>query len=258
MNTHRQEEFELKSDKSKTVLITGATDGIGRALAEIYSARGDRLVLVGRRSLNELDDAIFGKENYCQADLSKENCANKVCAFLKGQKIEEVDLAIQNAGIGYYGSVADQNVESICELVAVNLMAPLRLTHALVPFVKMADGKHVLIGSMAHAFPCPDYAVYSASKAALHELGRNLKIEEDVNVQVIHPGATLTGMHRKIGLEDDKVEGFATAEGVANQIARAIDGRRFVVTVGLANAWGRFLGRYLDGVVDGLMRRGAK
>ncbi len=242
----------------KTVLITGATDGIGRALAEIYGTWGDRLVLVGRRGIGVLEGGLFTADTYCRADLSQADCAERVCEFLKIQKIEAVDLAIQNAGVGYYGSVAGQAAESIREVVAVNVLAPVRLVYALAEQVKQANGKHVFIGSMAHAFPCPDYAVYAASKEALNALGRNLRIEGDLNVQVIHPGATRTGMHRKIGLAPEQAEGFSPVDRVADQIVRAMDGRRLVVTVGLANAWGRFLGRFFDGLVDALMRRGAR
>ena len=61
-----------------TVLITGATDGIGRALAGIYRARGDRLVLVGRRALDSLEGGLFSDETYCEADLSEPDCAERV------------------------------------------------------------------------------------------------------------------------------------------------------------------------------------
>ena len=154
----------------KTVLITGATDGIGRALAKIYRTRGDRLVLVGRRTLDTLNDALYTKDTYCQTDLSQDKCADQVCEFLNAQKINAIDLAIQNAGTGYFGPIAEQSAESIREIAAVNLMAPLRLTHALMPHLKKNNGKLVLIGSITHAFPCPDYAVYAASKEALNTL----------------------------------------------------------------------------------------
>lgn len=55
--------------QKKTVLITGATDGIGRALAKIYQSRGDRLILVGRRALDTLNDALYTKNTYCRTDL---------------------------------------------------------------------------------------------------------------------------------------------------------------------------------------------
>ena len=238
----------------KTVLITGATDGIGRALAKIYRTCGNRLVLVGRRTLNALNDPLYTKDTYCQADLSQNDCADRVCEFLNAQKIDTIDLAIQNAGTGYFGPIAEQSAESIREIVAVNLLAPLRLTHALIPYLKKNNGKLVLIGSITHVFPCPDYAVYAATKEALNALGRNLQIEGDINVQIIHPGATRTGLHRKIGMDNEKTEGFPSAEQVAQKITRAIDGRRLVVTIGWQNAWARFLGRYCEGIVNTMVR----
>lgn len=239
--------------RKKTVLITGATDGIGRALAKIYRARGDRLVLVGRRTLDTLNDPLYTKDTYCRADLSQNDCADRVCAFLNAQKIDTIDLAIQNAGTGYFGSIAEQSAESIRDILAVNLMASLRLTHALIPYLQ-ANGKLVLIGSITHAFPCPDYAVYAASKEALNTLGRNLQIEGDINVQIIHPGATRTGLHRKIGLNNENTKEFPSAEKVAQKITQAIDGRRFIATIGWGNAWARFLGRYCEGIVNAMVR----
>ena len=244
----------MKLRRGKTVLITGATDGIGRALADIYRARGDRLVLVGRRAIDSLEGDLFSEATYCEADLSEADCADRVSSFLSEQKIDTLDLAIQNAATGYYGSVADQSGAGIREIVAVNLLAPLRLTHALVPQVNNANGKHVLIGSIAHAFPCPDFAVYAATKEALDVFGRHLRVEGDVNVQVIHPGATRTGIHRKSGWHEENSRAFPSAERVARRIARAIDGRRSVVTIGLRNRCLRFCGRYCGGVIEALMR----
>ena len=238
----------------KTVLITGATDGIGRALAEIYRAREDRLVLVGRRAMDSLECELYSEEDYCEVDLSEEDCAGKVCSFLKSRKIDSLDLSIQNAATGHYGPVADQDVANIREIVAVNLLAPLRLTHALIPYVNNGNGKHVLIGSIAHAFPCPDFAVYAATKEALDVLGRNLRVEGDVNVQVIHPGATQTGIHRKAGWTNEESRAFPPATRVAGGIARAIDGRRSVMTIGPGNKGLRFCGRYCDRVIEALMR----
>ncbi|MCY3683675.1 MAG: SDR family NAD(P)-dependent oxidoreductase [Gemmatimonadetes bacterium] len=237
----------------KTILITGATDGIGRALAKIYRTRGNRLILVGRRPLDTLNDPLYTKDTYCRADLSQDKCAERVCEFLNAQKIDTIDLAIQNAGTGYFGPISEQSAESIRDITAVNLMAPLRLTHALIPYLQ-ANGKLVLIGSITHAFPCPDYAVYAASKEALNTLGRNLQIEGDINVQIIHPGATRTGLHRKIGIDNEKTKEFPSAERIAQKITRVIDGRRFIATIGWQNAWARFLGRYCEGIVNAMVR----
>ena len=238
----------------KTVLITGATDGIGRALAEIYRARNERLVLVGRRPLDSLSGGLFSEETYCEADLCEADCADQVCSFLRSRKIDALDLAIQNAATGYCGSVASQTEAGIRSIVAVNLLGPLRLTHALEPYVNNAGGKHVLIGSIAHAFPCPEFAVYAATKEALDVFGRNLRVEGDVAVQVIHPGATQTGIHRKSGWQEENASAYPPAERVARRIARAIEGRGSVVTIGLRNRMLRFCGRYCGRAIEALMR----
>ena len=245
-------DFPLQS--KKTVLITGATDGIGRALAKIYRTRGDRLVLVGRRTLDTLNDALYTKDTYCRADLSQDDCTNRVCAFLNAQKIDAINLVIQNAGTGYYGTIAEQSAESIREIVAVNLMAPLRLTHALMPHLKKTNGKLVLIGSITHAFPCPDYAVYAASQRSPQHPGTQFANRGRRKCTDHSPGSDAHGLASKIGLNNEKTKGFPSAEKVAQKITQAIDGRRFIATIGWRNAWARFLGRYCEGIVNAIVR----
>ncbi len=242
----------------RTALITGATDGIGLALARIYRARGARLALVGRRFIGDLDRGLFMPETYCRADLSRPDCAAEVERFLQMRGIERIDLLIQNAGTGYYGPVEDQTPAGIRNLLAVNLMTPIRLLHRLYPYLERSGGKVVLIGSVVSAIACPDYAVYAATKAAIEAFGLSLRAELKgrVSVQVIHPGATRTGLHAKIGLSRDEVdwERFPSAERVAAKIARAIEGRRPVVTIGVGNRLVRWAGRFLGSALDGAMR----
>jgi len=119
--------------RPRTVVITGATDGLGLALARGMAARGDRLILLGRRPLATLDDPLFSVATYCQIDLAAPDCADVLDRFLCERGITAVDLAIQNAGVGSYGPIADQSPECIEELLRVNLQAPLALTYTLLP-----------------------------------------------------------------------------------------------------------------------------
>lgn len=246
----------------KTILITGATDGMGKALAQIYHQQGEQLILIGRRPLDQLDDPVFTSHTYCQADLSQPDCANKVTSFLTQHNIATIDLAIQNAGIGYYGPIAEQSSDSIQNILTVNLIAPLQLSQALYPYLKQAPGKLVFIGSIAHALPAPDYAVYAASKAALNAFAQNLRIEwqNDISVQSIHPGPTRTGMHEKIGMDQKQTDWtkFPAPEIVAQQIIRAIKSNHPVTTIGTGNAIATFAGKYMAGTIDALMRMGRK
>ncbi len=249
-------------DPRSTILITGATDGIGLALARLYRAGGARLILLGRRPLSELDPALFTPGTYCKTDLSDPYCPAQVEHFLLELEIEGIDLLIHNAGTGYYGPVERQTEQSIRNVVSVNLTGTILLSHRLVAFVQPVRGKIVLIGSVVSALPCPEYAVYAATKSALEGFGRSLRTEllGTARVQVIHPGATRTGLHAKIGVGRDVVdwERFPSAEDVASKIARAIQGDRRTVVIGFGNKLAWFTGSYFRGVIDAVMRGGTR
>ncbi|MGJ3240847.1 MAG: SDR family NAD(P)-dependent oxidoreductase [Anaerolineae bacterium] len=243
-------------------LITGATDGIGLALARYYAQQGERLILIGRRERATLDGAFFTAERYCQADLARADCAQIIADCLEAQGINTLDRLIHNAGIGYFGAIADQTPEQIETVLAVNLRAPVLLTHRLLPHVRDASGQIVLISSVVASLPAPEYAVYAASKAALDEFGDNLRIElqgTGVAVQVIHPGATRTAMHSKIGIPPERMDTrrFPTPERVAEQIAEAIASRTPQRTLGIGNRLMRIAGKHIAGLIDFVMKRRA-
>ena len=242
-----------------TIFITGATDGIGLALARLYAAQGHRLLLLGRRPPASLSDPLFSEATYCQADLAETDAAARVAAWLRGRGVAGLDLLIHNAGGGYHGAIADQSDESIDTLIQVNFLSPVRLTHVLQPWLAAARGKVVFVSSVVTALPTPDYAVYGATKAALEGFARSLRVEwaGSVAVQVVRPGATRTGMHAKIGLTRDILdwERFPPATQVATQLARAVAGNRPVVTLGAANRLLTTAGRVGRPLLDPLMRK---
>ncbi|MFN8444045.1 MAG: SDR family NAD(P)-dependent oxidoreductase [Caldilineaceae bacterium] len=247
--------------KQQTILITGATDGIGLALARYYQQQGARLVLVGRRSLHELNDPIFRDDTYCQADLSASTAALTVSQWLDALAIYDLNLVIQNAGTAYVGETGAQSPEHIQYLLNVNLYAPIALTHALLPRLLNAKGKVVFIGSARAQLPSPQYAAYAASKMALAGFVRNLQIELKtanvaIDAQMIHPGATHTGLHAKAGMASSATKSFASAELVAKQIAQSIKSNRRTVTLGASNRWMDSLYRYFPSPVEGVMKKG--
>lgn len=243
----------------RTVCITGATDGIGQALAYQYQQQGARLILIGRRALTELDPKLYTNQTYCRADLAWPDCHQIVKQFFYCNSIDRLDLLIHNAGIGFYGQVAQQSPNSIRTLVMVNLQAPIALTHALLPWLTPARGALVFISSVAADLPCPDYAVYGATKAAIDGFARSLRVElqGSVAVEVIHPGATRTRMHLRSGasLEELGWERFTPPERVARRIIRAINRRRPSVTLGLGNQMLVLGGRHLSWLVDQFVAR---
>lgn len=241
-----------------TILITGATGGIGRALAQIYHERGERLVLVGRRDPADLDADFFAPGRYCRADLTQPDAADTVRAFIDTQSIPNIDLLIHNAGVGSFGDIPDQPPDEIEMLTAVNFRAPVALTHALLPY--LAGGKIVFISSVVSSLPAPEYAVYAATKAALDGFAYNLRIElaDEIAVQLIHPGATRTDMHKKAGIPPERMDTskFPPPEVVAPQIVSAIESDKPQVAIGTANKLMRWAGRNAAKLVDTVMMRG--
>ena len=246
-----------RQDKSLTVLITGATDGIGLALARQYRQRNARLILVGRKPLAHVEPRLFSSENYCRADLADPDCAQQIVDWLVAHQVSALNLVIHNAAVGYIGPLDAQTAGNLHELIAVNLFAPVALTHALFAQVARGDGKYVYISSAVSSLPSPDYAAYTATKAALEGFIRNLRIElsaahSEVKAQIIRPGATRTNFHAKSGGAEARwrTDRFASPDRVAGQLIRAIDSDRTTVTLGLPNRALHWAGIYLPELVE--------
>ncbi len=245
----------------KRILITGATSGIGLALARIYQAKGERPLLLGRKpwaDLAELQDE-FSKQDYFQVDLAQSGCVHQLAQQLIEQEIDRLDMVIHNAGVGFYGPFAEQTPENIHQLIAINLVAPISLTHALLPWLPAGKGQIVFISSVVADLPGPDYAVYAATKAALSGFARSLRMEwqGDMLVQLIHPGATRTRMHEKMGMPTNVMDWqkFPPTQQVATEIAKVIAGKRPFVTIGMNNKVLGLAGRQFGAIIDPAMRR---
>lgn len=242
---------------ARTLLVTGATDGIGLALARLYDRRGDRLVLTGRRPRASLADPLFARHLYLEADLGRPaEAARTLTDGLAAAGIDRLDVLVHDAAVGSFGPLVAEPAAAVERLLAVDLEAPIALTHALLPRVTAARGRIVFVSSVAADAPCPDFAVYAAAKAALDGFARSLRVElaGRASVLVLHPGATRTGIHVKSGVPADEVERISrrwpTAERVAASMARAIDGRARERTIGLGNRLARWACRRLPDLVD--------
>lgn len=244
----------------RTVLITGATDGLGLELARHWTLAGWRLVLVGRRPLEAVRGDPISPRNYCQVDLGRPDADLLVDRHLAARQITGLDLVLHNAAVGYYGRLEDQSPASISELIAVNLWAPIALTHRLLRRVEVARGEVAFVSSIAADLPCPEYAVYGATKSALDAFARSLAVESAgrFGVRVFHPGPIRTGFRRKMGVENRfDTARFPAPDRVAAAIGAALERRRTSarpVPLGRANAVLGWLGRYGAGWIDSWMR----
>lgn len=214
---------------TRTVLITGGTDGLGRAIADIYRDAGWRVLVVGRK-LREGE-----RSRFIGADLSDPLSYRDIVAALDAQGVDALDLLIHNAAAGAGGALEDYSAVQIEMLVTLNVWSPIALTHALLPRVRAARGKVVFIGSVAAFAPAAGYAVYAATKAALDGFARAVaeEMRAEVDVQVIHPGPIRTGFHARAGFAGLDASRFPPPERVAAQVKRMIERggwRQFVDT----------------------------
>lgn len=240
----------------QTILITGASDGIGHALAVRYAESGARVLGVGRRALPATLASSILPQDYCAVDLSDAAAAKTIHDFLDSRQVAHLDILVHNAALGWCGPVAQQSAASIDELLRVNLYAPIALTHALLPRLRTAQGVVAFVSSVHSALPTPDFAVYTAAKAALDGFARNLRLEErgTVDVVILWPGPTRTQMHIKSGIPPERIQSrrYAKPEDVAAQIVSAIHRRRSRV-IGFGNKLLRWVSVHFETQVDALL-----
>ncbi|MFJ4145239.1 SDR family NAD(P)-dependent oxidoreductase [Pseudomonas sp. NPDC089734] len=194
-----------------TVLITGASSGIGATYAQRFARRGHDLILVARDKarLEALATRLREESGVAvevlPADLSKTSDLANVEKRLSSDA--RIGVLINNAGIGQSGGFADQNAESIEALIALNMTAVTRLAAAIAPrLAKAGEGAIVNIGSVVGLAPELNMTVYGATKAYVLFLSQGLQLElgpQGVYVQAVLPAATRTDIWKHSGIDVD-------------------------------------------------------
>jgi short-subunit dehydrogenase len=214
--------MELQGSK---VLLTGATGGIGQAIARALHAAGAELVVTGRRAevLNELRDALGDRVTPLPADLSDRDALAELARAADG-----VDILVANAALPASGPIEDFSPEEIDRALEVNLRAPIQLTRALVPgMVERGRGHVVLISSLSGKVSSPGSGLYSAAKFGLRGFGGSLRQDLEgsgVGVSLIYPGfISDAGMFADANVKLPPGVGTSTAGEVAEAIKRAIE-----------------------------------
>jgi short-subunit dehydrogenase len=181
--------------RGATVLVTGASSGLGRAVAELLAAKGANVILHGRdeSALRTLADRIGGAA--IAVDLAEPDAARRLAA----KAVEcagRVDVLVANAGAGWAGRFSTMDRSRGRELIAVNLMAPIELTGELLPaMLERRSGHLVYVTSIAGRMGVADEAVYSATKAGLDTFAESLRLElrhSGVGVGTFVPGVIAT------------------------------------------------------------------
>lgn len=205
----------------KLILLTGASGGIGRAIAQRLAVQGARLILVGRSTqhLNALARSldIFANAGFVlQADLTSHSGRENIRTALLALQ-EPLDVLINCAGINLFGMLEDNDPEAIEQLIATNVTATILLTRLALPFLNKKSGRIINIGSSFGGLGYPGFSTYCASKFALRGFSEALRRElSSGNIQVAYlaPRATNTelnsdaiyAMNRELGNAIDEPE----------------------------------------------------
>lgn len=223
-------------------LVTGASAGIGEALARRLAAEGANLVLTARRKerLERLAVALrqaYGVDVRVEAiDLSEPRAGTHLYERTEGQGLA-IDLLVNNAGFGTYDLFLNTSWGRLHDELSVNVVALTELTRAFVPHMVERGRGHVMnIASIAAWLPCPDFAVYAATKAYVRNFTEALDYElkgTGVRAICVAPGGTKTEFTEVAGqrVKSSGERMMMTAERCADiAVRKMLAGRRTVIT----------------------------
>ncbi|XP_011200676.2 3-oxoacyl-[acyl-carrier-protein] reductase FabG [Bactrocera dorsalis] len=199
----------------KVVIVTGASSGIGAATAEAFAKEGSKVVLVGRNIAN-----LKATEVACKAANSKvelllitadvtvdaERIVNSTI-----EKFGQLDVLVNNAGVGERASILDIEVEQFDRLMNINLRSVFLLTKFATPHLVKTQGNIVNVSSVAGMRSLAGSAVYCTSKAAVDQFTRCIALDlapMNVRVNAVNPGVIITDIHRRSGLSEAEYANF--------------------------------------------------
>lgn len=229
-----------------TVLITGASAGLGAEFARQYAARGDDLILVARRAdrLDELARELAAKHGIraevIATDLAAADAAGTLLAEVTKRGLR-VDILINNAGFGARGDFTELDLATQTRMIDLNCRTLVALCHEVLPgMIARGSGGILNVASTAAFQPGPWMAVYYATKAFVLSFSEGLHEEvkaKGVRVAALCPGATKTEFGDVADMTSSTLFKFAGDPGaVVRDGMRALDGNRAVKVSGLANA----------------------
>jgi short-subunit dehydrogenase len=226
--------------RDKWALVTGASAGIGRELAQQLAAGGTHLVLTARRNdrLAQLALDLTARHKVrvetFPADLSRPDTPRELFRFTQ-QKQLPIDVLINNAGFGKYGEFLRADSQRLLEMIQVNIAAVVNLTHLYLPAMAERRRGYVLIVSSAAAYQAVPYiSTYAATKAFELLFAEGIAAEMKpygVHVCCLCPGSTETEFHQVAGQPPRTSRRRETAEKVARVGLQALaEGRASVIS----------------------------
>jgi len=217
----------------QAALVTGATGGIGNAIARALHGRGARVLVSGRRrdALEELAASLGERTEVVVADLAERGAPTQLA-----DAAGAVDVLVANAALPASGRVEDFDHDQIDRALDVNLRAPIQLTRALLPgMLERGRGHVVFVSSLSGKAASPRSGIYSATKFGLRGFAAGLREDVEpsgIGVTVVFPGFVRdAGLFADSGVKLPPWVGTRTPEQVAEALVRAIEREQAEVDV---------------------------
>ena len=230
--------------KNKTILITGASSGIGEVFAKRLNEYGAKLVLTARSEDKLLKMASKMNDAHVIAgDLSKKEFSKELYNRVKEKNLN-VDILINNAGFGYSGKFLDSTMENYDEMINLNIVSLVHLTHLfLKDMIKNKQGGIINISSLASFQPIPYFSIYAATKAFVTSFTLSLYEEyRDMNIRVLGvcPGYTKTNFNKRAQMSSKPVAGYLmTSQEVVDESLKAYKKGKFIIVNGKINRFAK-------------------
>lgn len=248
-----------------TVLVTGASGGIGGATARAFASEGSRVVLTGRclERLNELVKSIGEKRAMAvTADISDPLQVEDLLTKAQ-ERFGSIDILVNNAGVGLVSNVQDMSADDLHTAIKVNLFGPLYTIQKTVPLMRKSGGGVIInVSSMITRIATMGNGGYRATKMALDALSDALRLElkrERIRVVTVYPGLTDSDFfHHSLGKRSSdgvvSVRKFRyKPEQVASKIIHAACKEPRVVYMGIRGRIGGLAGQIFPGILENLM-----
>lgn len=229
---------------NKTILVTGASTGIGKEIAITYAKNNYNLVLVARSDdkLKELQNTL--EQEYkinvetISLDLSKLDSAENLFEIVKSKNLK-IDILINNAGFGLNGDFITIDLTNQTNMMMLNMVTLTKLSRLFIDEMLEQDSGHIVnIASTAAFQPVPSFAVYAATKAYVLSFSEAISQElksENINVTAICPGATESNFLDTAGVKKVNFISMATSKQVAEFTFKKVNTKKVVAVHGLIN-----------------------
>lgn len=255
---------------NKIILVTGASEGIGRAIAEELGRHHATVILTARRQnlLEEVARAVVGSGGQAMVittDLRKSAQISNLVHTVH-QQYGRIDVLINAAAMGYYDWLEEQTFAELEEQLQTNILGLVEITRQIVPIMKKQHSGHIVnFASYASQISTPPLTIYSTTKYAVEGFTDGIRRELlpwNIHVTRVHPSAVNTNFNQKAKRHDgidypyDKITGV-TKEIVAKKVVGVIYRPRhavFAAKLRLLVDLTVFLNRYLPGVIDVVFR----